>query len=107
MLPRECSEINVKEPKTWAWVAAILTSLLLFFVSLSILSQRSCVRSKRRVRLDVRLIARVRAAPAGGGVPVHPALLRLLQSLRHQGDALHAELLVQDGLVLLVSLRFE
>ena len=41
----KCSEINVKEPKTWAWVAAIITSLLLFFVSFSVISGPSCAPS--------------------------------------------------------------
>ena len=38
----KCSEINVKEPKTWAWVAAIVTSLLLFFTSFSVFQDPAC-----------------------------------------------------------------
>lgn len=38
----KCSEINVKEPKTWAWVAAIITSLMLFFTSFSLLNDPAC-----------------------------------------------------------------
>eukprot|EP00750_Incisomonas_marina_P025484 INCI550.1.p1 GENE.INCI550.1~~INCI550.1.p1 ORF type:complete len:167 (+),score=17.58 INCI550.1:98-598(+) len=38
----KCSEINVKEPKTWAWVAAIITSLLLFFTAFSLLNNVGC-----------------------------------------------------------------
>ena len=38
----KCSEINVKSPKTWAWVAAIVTSLLLFFTSFGCLQYTDC-----------------------------------------------------------------
>jgi hypothetical protein len=36
----KCSEVSVKEPKTWAWIAAVVTSLLLFFVSFSVVNSQ-------------------------------------------------------------------